>query len=122
MEKTSEGQEIWDRLQGDDKYPLDPRNLHSHAMRTGEALNYANAQSFTDEQERKVITVPSSSAPNCWRSGANPHIVPRFLFSRLSRTLESQKTRSVKETLHNLIIDKFLVATGLLALESSRES
>ena len=55
-EKTSEGQEIWDRLQGDEKYPLGPRNLHGHAMRIGETLNYSNAQSFTDEQEREVIT------------------------------------------------------------------
>ena len=54
-EKTSEGQEIWDRLQGDEKVPLDPRNLHGYVMRTGEALSYAKAQGFTDEQEREVI-------------------------------------------------------------------
>ena len=55
-ERISEGQEIWDRFKGDDKAPLDPRNIHGLAMRTGEALTYAKNQGFTEEQEREVVT------------------------------------------------------------------
>ena len=55
-ERTSEGQEIWDRIKGEDKVPLDPRNIHKLATRTGEALSYAKTQGFTEEQERESIT------------------------------------------------------------------
>ena len=55
-ERISEGQEIWDRIKGDDKAPLDPRNTYGLAMRIGEALSFAKNQGFTEEQEREVVT------------------------------------------------------------------